>query len=78
MVIGLLSWLGSLVLSLPITWAMCNGLGIALLNTPMDVAFSPNGYIYWLIIVVVVSSLASILPARNASRLTVREVLAYE
>jgi ABC-type lipoprotein release transport system permease subunit len=28
--------------------------------------------------VIILSALASLLPARNASRLTVREVLAYE
>jgi len=32
----------------------------------------------WLGVVVVLSALASAIPARNASRLTVREVLAYE
>jgi putative ABC transport system permease protein len=32
----------------------------------------------WLVMVIVLSALASFLPARNASRLTVREVLAYE
>jgi putative ABC transport system permease protein len=32
----------------------------------------------WLVIVVILSILASFIPARNASRLTVREVLAYE
>jgi putative ABC transport system permease protein len=32
----------------------------------------------WLVIVILLSALASAVPARNASRLTVREVLAYE
>jgi len=32
----------------------------------------------WLVIVVILSMLASFLPAYNASRLTVREILAYE
>jgi putative ABC transport system permease protein len=32
----------------------------------------------WLAVVVILSGLASILPAYNASRLTIREVLAYE
>jgi putative ABC transport system permease protein len=32
----------------------------------------------WLGIVLVLSALASLLPARNAVRLTVRDVLAYE
>ena len=36
------------------------------------------GVVLWLVLVVILSALASFLPARNASRLTVREVLAYE
>ena len=32
----------------------------------------------WLLIVVILATLASVLPAWAASRLTVREVLAYE
>jgi putative ABC transport system permease protein len=44
----------------------------------MDVAFSFDGFLIWLVLVLVLSALASVLPARRASRLTVREVLAYE
>ena len=32
----------------------------------------------WLVIVVILAGIASFLPARSASRLTVREVLSYE
>jgi putative ABC transport system permease protein len=32
----------------------------------------------WLAVVLILAALASFLPARSASRLTVREVLAYE
>jgi putative ABC transport system permease protein len=32
----------------------------------------------WLVVVILLSGLASSIPARNASRMTVREVLAYE
>ena len=32
----------------------------------------------WLVVVLVLAVVASIVPARNASRLTIREVLAYE
>jgi putative ABC transport system permease protein len=34
--------------------------------------------ILWFVIVLVLSILASVMPARNAARLTIREVLAYE
>jgi putative ABC transport system permease protein len=42
------------------------------------VYFTPVGFGLWLLIVLVLSAVASILPARNAARLTIREVLAYE
>ena len=32
----------------------------------------------WLVVVLALSVLASLLPARSAARLTIREVLAYE
>jgi len=37
-----------------------------------------TGVWVWLVLVVLLSTLASFIPARNASRLTVREVLPYE
>jgi putative ABC transport system permease protein len=48
------------------------------LSAPLDYTFSLNGVLLWLVVVVLLSALASFLPAWNASRLTVREVLAYE
>jgi putative ABC transport system permease protein len=47
-------------------------------QTPIDVVFTYTGYAIWLGLVLILSALASILPARNAARLTIREVLAYE
>jgi ABC-type lipoprotein release transport system permease subunit len=32
----------------------------------------------WLVVVMALTALASLWPARNAARLTIREVLAYE
>jgi putative ABC transport system permease protein len=34
--------------------------------------------VIWLAVVVLLAVVASLLPARNAARLTIREVLAYE
>jgi len=53
-------------------------LGVALLQWPLAHTFSMQGVWLWLVAVVFLSALASFLPARNASRLTVRDVLAYE
>jgi putative ABC transport system permease protein len=76
--IGLLSWLSGTLLAWPlgrvVTWLT----GTYLLSTPLQYAFSTSGALLWLVVVILLATLASYLPARAASRLTVREVLAYE
>ncbi len=78
MVIGLISWVLGLVLSIPITYGLSLIVSLAVFETPIAVVFTPVGYLIWLGLVIVLSALASVLPARNAARLTIREVLAYE
>jgi putative ABC transport system permease protein len=51
---------------------------MALLQAAPSYIFSTEGAILWLGIVLVVAFLASLMPARRASQLTVREVLSYE
>jgi putative ABC transport system permease protein len=51
---------------------------LAIFNSPAEFAFAFQGFVIWLGVVALLSVLASLLPARNASRLTIREVLAYE
>lgn len=76
--VGLLSWvLGSLV-AYPIGKLLSNAVGIAFMETPLTYSFAWNGALGWLAAVLVIAALASILPAWNASRLSVRETLAYE
>jgi putative ABC transport system permease protein len=48
------------------------------IRRPLAYAYSVQGAIAWAVIVVVLAVLASWLPAWRASRITVREVLAYE
>jgi putative ABC transport system permease protein len=52
--------------------------GIAFIQSPLEFVFSINGCVIWLIGMLVIAAIASLVPARNATRLTVREVLAYE
>jgi putative ABC transport system permease protein len=78
MVIGILSWAISILIAIPITNVLCYGVGVAILTAPMPVVFGTSGIFAWLIFTVVLGSLASALPARRASRLTVRDTLAYE
>ncbi len=77
-VIGLISWFLGMLLSFPFTYLLSTIVNLAVFNSPVDVHFTWVGYLIWLAVVLVLSALASVLPARNAASLTIREVLAYE
>ncbi len=77
-IIGLLSWLVAAILAYPISLLISNAVGQAFLSAPLTFSFSVPGLLIWLVVVIVLSAIASFLPAWNASRVTVREVLAYE
>jgi putative ABC transport system permease protein len=76
--IGVLSWAIGTVLAFPLGYALNGAVGVAFLNTAPAYRFSVAGMLLWLGIVVVLAAVASFLPAWNASRLTVRDILAYE
>jgi putative ABC transport system permease protein len=76
--IGALSWLIGSLLAFPISYVMCYAVGLAFLAVPMALIPSALGFAIWLGLVTVIAALASILPSANASRITVREALAYE
>jgi putative ABC transport system permease protein len=78
MIIGLLSWLLAVLLAFPMSKLLVDSVAIALFGNPSTVTITPTGFILWLIAVFALSLVASILPARSAARLTIREVLAYE
>ena len=77
-VIGAISFLLAIVVSVPLTYGLSFIVSIAIFETPIDVLFTYQGYAIWLGLVLLLSVLGSVLPARNAARLTIREVLAYE
>jgi len=76
--IGVMSWLFGSVLAVPIGQGLGLAIGMAMMGVPLTFSYSMLGLGLWLVIVVLLSTLASFIPARSASRLTVREVLAYE
>jgi putative ABC transport system permease protein len=78
LVIGLISFVLGAVLSFPISALLSNAISTTIFNAPADFVLTLRGFLIWLAVVVVLSLLASLLPARSASRLTIREVLAYE
>jgi len=78
LVIGLISWIISIFLAIPITALLTTGVGMAILTAPMPPVYGITGIIAWLIGTLLIAALASLLPARRASNLTVRDTLAYE
>ena len=78
MVIGLLSWFISIFVSIPITNALAYGVGMSLLEAPLPTVYGWTGIFAWLAFTLALGTIASALPAHRASRLTVRDTLAYE
>lgn len=76
LILGWLSWLIAMPLSIPagrwMTLALTSALGIEI-----TFHFTWRGPLYWLVIMTVLAILASWLPARRANRVSVRESLAY-
>ncbi len=76
--LALLSWFAAIILAWPVGLLMSRFIGRELVNGPLSYAYSVPGAIIWLILVLLTAAIASYAPARRASRLTVRDVLAYE
>jgi putative ABC transport system permease protein len=76
--IGLISWLFSLLLAIPLTSALVVGVGKAVLQAPIPYIYGMSGALTWLIGILVIAAVSSALPAQQASRLTVKDTLAYE
>ena len=78
LVIGLITWVIAIGLSYPISSLLLNIIGQAIAGSSFALIFTPLGVVLWFVVVIVISIIASIMPARNAARLTINEVLAYE
>jgi putative ABC transport system permease protein len=77
-VIACLSWVVGFVLSFPIAQWMSVQIGVALLDMPLSYTYSWWAAGVWFFALLALAVAASLGPARNAVRLTIREVLAYE
>jgi len=77
LILGWLSWLIALPLSLPAGKLMVVALGSAF-QLELVYDYSPSGALLWLAIITVLSILASWLPARGATRISVRQSLVYQ
>ena len=75
--LGWLSWVIAIPLSIPAAWFLATrGLSFAL-NSSLVYRFTFSGPLVWLAIITVLAIIASALPARGASKVSVRESLSY-
>jgi putative ABC transport system permease protein len=76
--IGLISWLLAAALALPLSRLMSDGVGLAFGGERLLFRFSQPALFIWLALAMLIAFGASYLPARDASRKSIREVLSYE
>jgi len=76
--IGLISWLIAVPLSLPMTYGFGYAIGTAFFDRELVFIIIPIGMVIWLGIVMSIATIASILPARRASLMSISDTLAYE
>ena len=77
-VIGVLSWAIAALLAWPVSKAIGDFLVKVMFRSGLDFVFEPLGLLIWVTVSIGLSAAASFLPAWKASRMTVREALAYE
>lgn len=76
-IIAALSWIIAVPLAIPLTSALGIYLGNMSFRSPLPLMVSLLGILMWLLLISIGAFVASIFPARQASRLTIRETLAY-
>jgi putative ABC transport system permease protein len=74
---GIFSWAVAVPLSFFTGGYVANALGQTMFDANLDYLYSYDAVVIWLIIILVISILASIIPAYNATRISVRDSLAY-
>ena len=78
LLIGLLSFVVALPLSIPVTILFDHLLASALRFSPFTFMVSPVGPLLWLAMVMAISIVSSLIPAQRATQISIREALAYE
>jgi putative ABC transport system permease protein len=74
---GLLSWLIAVPISLLVSPGAAKAMGKIMFGATLDYQYNWTAVLIWLAIVMGMSILASLLPARGATRISVRDSLAY-
>ncbi len=76
--IGLISWLIAIPISIPLTYGFCYAVGNPFFGRTLVFAVVPSGMLIWFLIVMFIAVVASLLPARRASKMSISDTLSYE
>jgi putative ABC transport system permease protein len=74
---GLISWVLVMPISFVLGKPLANALGTVLFEANLDYQYNFNAVFIWLVLILLISTFASILPARSATAISVRDSLAY-
>lgn len=74
---GLFSWAVAVPISRLVAGPLANALGQAMFDANLDYQYHNGAVLIWLILIMIISVVASLLPARNATLISVRDSLAY-
>ena len=74
---GFASWLVAVPLSYFLGQPVAALMGEAMFDIALDYQYNLQAMFTWLAMVLIISILASVMPARNATAISVRESLAY-
>lgn len=72
-----LSWIISIPISILVSPAAADAMGHAMFGATLDFQYNWLAVLIWLGIILIISAFASVLPARGAIRISVRDSLAY-
>jgi putative ABC transport system permease protein len=74
---GTFSWLVAAPISFAVGGWLADLMGQAMFNANLDYQYNYTAVLVWLVVIIIISTLASILPARSATQISVRDSLAY-
>jgi ABC-type lipoprotein release transport system permease subunit len=73
-----MSWVIATLISIPIATWFAATIGQNFFERPLDFVFVPSAALIWLVIVMLISTAASLFPSNRAAQVSVRESLSYE
>ncbi|HMK09736.1 MAG TPA: FtsX-like permease family protein, partial [Anaerolineales bacterium] len=68
--IALITWFFAAAASVPVSYGLLQIIGRAMMGSSIDLVLTGQGVVIWLAVVLLLAVVASLLPARNAARLT--------